>query len=441
MKNTLNRFIELADRITANPDEQQKYTGFCGLMDKIKNTIPNTITANAKAIDSDKGLRLNVCRSYMCHNGIGDHTYRLQMEFIKKHYSNIQAWERETGDKLKERQSKLEKYTETDWLPESVVEIKTERQPNCINSVTKVTKEPHPDQLYCRCGANYYRQWVEQKNSPYFRLFWQIWQQGNSANFETICKMVCLYIALKNEADFIADELRLIGQFPQPQQPNEPTTDNIKVLPIDFDISDIALSKYLDKVFGVIPPDEYMKTTPDGRYYTGYNIKENSPFESKSQCLHLLCKIRQLTRELKQTPDYIQREKIKNEREKLYAEYCHIITPQQPTSTKPTQATPTANLQLFNPKLQQAIKNAQKAGFVRVENGNYKWCNKDNNGKRLYPYQYACFFADVAEKKGIATIQIISDLFKISDLGSYRNRLRDDVKDTNIKNQIKRFFD
>ncbi len=118
-----------------------------------------------------------------------------------------------------------------------------------------------------------------------------------------------------------------------------------------------------------------------------------------------------------------------------------------PTSTPPTKATSTAtpttpaNPLLYNPKLQQAIKNAQKEGFVRIENGHYIWCNKDKNGKKLYPYQYACFFADEAEKKGVATISIVSDLFKIPDLGAYRNRLKADVKATNIKNQIKRFFD
>ena len=437
MENNLKRYIELADRITANPDERQKYTGFYGLMDNIKNTIPNVITANQKAIDSDKGLRLNVCRYYMCHNGIGDHTYRLQMEFIKKHYSDIQAWERETGDKLKERQSKLEKYTETDWLPESVVEIKTERQPNCINSVTKVTKEPHPDQLYCRCGANYYRQWVEQKNSPYFRLFWQIWQQGNSANFETICKMVCLYIALKNEADFIADELRLIGQFPQPQQPNEPTTDNIKVLPIDFDISDIALSKYLDNVFGVITPDEYMATTPDGRYYTAYNIKENSPFENKSQCLYKLCKIRQLTRELKQTPDPLKREELKNEREKLYAEYCNII---KPTTTQPTtaipQPTPTASNKLLgNPEIIKALNNGVNEGYwVYVGDNHYQVTDK--NLPRL------AIFADMLNEREFTTIKFadIEQLFNTKNLSQKHYRVRGQNNYYILKAEVEALF-
>lgn len=439
MKNTFNRYIELADKIAANPDEQQKYTGFCGLMDKIKTTIPNAITANAKAIDSDTKLRLNICRHYICHNGFGDKTYRLQMEFIKKHYSNIQAWERETGDKLKERQSKLEKYTETDWLPESVVEIKTERQPNCINSVTKVTKEPHPDQLYCRCGANYYRQWVEQKNSPYFRLFWQIWQQGNSANFETICKMVCLYIALKNEADFIADELRLIGQFPQPQQPNEPTTDNIKVLPIDFDISDIALSKYLDNVFGVITPDEFMATTPDGRYYTAYNIKENSPFESKSLCLNKLCEIRYLTRELKQTPDPLKRENLKNDREKLYTEYCQIIKPtattDQPTTAKP-QPTAMPNPLLSNKEFMKVLHRAIKAGFVvEIANGCYKW-------NEQYPLQYANHFANNAVKSQQikATKKDIETLLNVYHLSTYSKRLKNDTDGQLIKRQINSLF-
>lgn len=421
MENNLKRYIELADRITANPDERQKYTGFYGLMDNIKNTIPNVITANQKAIDSDKGLRLNVCRFYMCHNGIGDHTYRLQMEFIKKHYSDIQAWERETGDKLKERQSKLEKYTETDWLPESVVEIKTERQPNCINSVTKVTKEPHPDQLYCRCGANYYRQWVEQKNSPYFRLFWQIWQQGNTADFETICKMVCLYIALKNEADFIADELRLIGQFPQPQQPNEPTTDSIKVLPIDFDISDIALSKYLDNVFGVITPDEYMATTPDGRYYTAYNIKENSPFESKSQCLYLLCKIRQLTRTLKQTPDPLKRGNLKNERKKLYTEYCQITAqPTRPTPQPPT----TTNPLLGNNEFMKVLQRAIKAGFV-VASG---------NGYKCKSLTWLAVFADELNAKGITKTKFadIERLFALPN-GTLTNKFQKAIGQKNYE--------
>ena len=415
MKDTLNRFIELADKIAANPNEQQKYTGLCKLMVEIKNTIPNTITANAKAIDSDTKLRLNICRYYICHNGFGDHTYREQMGFIKDHYSDIQVWEQETGDQQRERENKLKEYSQITGIEPNVVEIGSWYKPKgASNFVRNIKTEPHPDSIYIQHGI--YRQWYDVRNTPYFRLFWQIWQQGNTADFETICEMVCLYIALKNEADFVADELRLIGQLPQPQQPDEPTSTDTKVLPIDFDISDRCLSMYLDKAFGVIPPDEFMGTTFDGRYYTADNIKENSPFERKNLCLKLLCEIRLLTRKLKQTPDPLEREKLKNERGKLYTKYCNIIKPTdtdqpttatpQPTATPTDTATTPANPLLDNPEFQKILNKAIKAGFVEVTNGGYRWLK--------YKNELAYFAAKVSDKLHLCHRQNANGQYQIS---------------------------
>ena len=218
MKNTLNRYIELAERIAANPDEQKKYTGLCGLMGEIKITIPNVITANQKAIDSNKELRF--WHTNTPHKPFNDYDKIGLIHFVKEQHSDIQAWEQETADKQREHQNKLEQYSETDFLPETVFGTEIHHT-NCM-SVRKPQTQPHPDQIYCLKGRNYYRQWNDNKNSPYFRLFWQIWQQGNTADFESICEMVWLYITLKNEVATIAEYLELTGATPQPAK--EPTT-------------------------------------------------------------------------------------------------------------------------------------------------------------------------------------------------------------------------
>ncbi len=184
MKNTLNRFIELADKIAANPNEQQKYTGLCNLMVEIQNTIPNAITANAKAIDGNKELRLNVWRSYF--SDFGDRTYREQMGFVKKHYSDIEQWQTETADQQRERENKLKENSQITGIEPNVVEIGSWYKPKgASNFVRNIKTEPQPDSIYIQHGI--YRQWYDVRNTPYFRLFLQIWQQGNTANFETTC--------------------------------------------------------------------------------------------------------------------------------------------------------------------------------------------------------------------------------------------------------------
>lgn len=411
MKNTLNRFIEFADKIAANPNEQQKYTGLCNLMATIKNTIPNTITANAKAIDSDTKLRLNVWRSYF--SDFGDRTYREQMVFVKKHYSDIEQWQTETGDTLKERQNKLEKYTETDWLPESVVEVKTERQPNCINSVTKVKKEPHPDQTYCRSGKNYYRQWHDLKNAPYFRLFWQIWQQGNTANFETTCEMVCLYIALKNEANFVADELRLIGQLPQ--QANEPTTARLIT-----DIEQLPQQQQQAIREGIKSQIEAQILIQKAANPDGLNDYLKAELANATAAMQTLIQESQKDGAIMPT---ISKNFVWNmERAKKLRQYL------PPTSTQPTEATPTAtattpaNPLLDNPEFQKILNKAIKAGFVEVTNGGYNW---------LLTLNELAYFATELAKRGITQSRWkpIETFFNVKHLA------QETYKERNVKHQ------
>lgn len=413
MKNTLNRFIELADKITANPDEQQKYTGFCGLMDKIKTTIPNAITANAKAIDSDTKLRLNICRHYICHNGFGDKTYRLQMEFIKEHYSDIQAWEQETGDTLKERQNKLEQYKDIDFLPETLISTQTYRPENCINSVTKTQKEPHPDQTYCRSGKNYYRQWHNLKNAQYFRLFLQIWQQGNTGDFETICEMVCLYIALKNEADFVADELRLIGQLPQ--QANEPTTARLIT-----DIEQLPQQQQQAIREGIKSQIEAQILVQKAANPDGLNDYLKAELANATAAMQTLIQESQKDGAIMPT---ISKNFVWNmERAKKLRQYL------PPTSTQPTEATPTAtattpaNPLLDNPEFQKILNKTIKAGFVEVTNGGYNW---------LLTLNELAYFATELAKRGITQSRWkpIETFFNVKHLA------QETYKERNVKHQ------
>lgn len=362
MKNTLNRYIELADKITDSPDEQ-KLKAFCNLMAKIETAIPNVITANQKAIESNTELRFWHIHSPF--KPFNEYDNIALIGFIKERHGDIQAWEQETGDILKERQNNIEKYKQTDWI----------RYAN---------GEKHPDIIYCK-GGKYWR-WNEQKNSPYFRLFWQIWQQGNTADFETICKMVCLYIVLKNEADIIADELRLIGQLPQ--QANEPTTARLIT-----DIEQLPQQQQQAIREGIKSQIEAQILVQKAANPDGLNDYLKAELANATAAMQTLIQESQKDGAIMPT---ISKNFVWNmERAKKLRQYL------PPTSTQPTEATPTAtattpaNLQLCNPKLQQAIKNAQKTGFVRFEDGVYKAKDKS----------WLVVFASELKAKGITTTQ------------------------------------
>ena len=373
MQNNLKRYIEFAQRITANPDEQQKYTGLCNLMAKTKTDIPNVITANQKAIDGNTYLRLNGYFSDIYFGNIHS-DFREQMWLIKYHYSDISIWEQETGDKLKEHQNKLNRFADVVKLPPIIDEI-------VVGANSGVREHPDPNQKYCINGE--YRKWDNQKNSPYFRLFWQIWQQGNTADYETICKMVCLYIALKNEADFIADELRLTGQLPQPQQPNEPTTaqliTDIEQLPQDMQQairegikSQIEAQILVQKTANPDGLNDYLKTELEKATAAMQTLIQESQKDGAIMATINKCFVWNM------------------ERAKKLREYLQPTTAQQPTRPTP-QPTETTNPLLGNKEFMKVLQRAIKAGFV-VASG---------NGYKCKSLTWLAVFADELNAKGI----------------------------------------
>ena len=89
------------------------------------------------------------------------------------------------------------------------------------------------------------------------------------------------------------------------------------------------------ETFGVeCGPDRYYKTTPDGRYLYGVREGEaiNDEKDQRERVLEKLCRLRIINRKLSGVglnyhlkPE--ERERLKNERESVYKDYCTLIGP------------------------------------------------------------------------------------------------------------------
>ena len=118
------------------------------------------------------------------------------------------------------------------------------------------------------------------------------------------------------------------------------------ILPIDFDMTIVEISKWFDQWkserFGgeSLQPERYYNITEDGRFL--YGVKEGESLnDEKAICdrvLDLLLKIRLINqklsgRGLSQHLQYVEREQLKKEREGLYNEFLELT--QQPQNLNP----------------------------------------------------------------------------------------------------------
>ena len=205
------------------------------------------------------------------------------------------------------------------------------------------------------------------------------------------------------------------------------------ILPIDFDMTIVEISKWVDQWkserFGgeSLQPERYYNITDDGRFL--YGVKEGESLnDEKAICdrvLELLLKMRLINqklsgRGLSQHLQNVEREQLKKEREGLYNEFLKLI--QQPQNlTKDT--TFILSVELDTEKAQKAFCNAIEKGWMKAKtNGCLEWLGIGWIGKqaqlsylcaRIYGYQYDVNRGNVGERIPYDALERLFDIKRL----------------------------
>lgn len=153
----------------------------------------------------------------------------------------------------------------------------------------------------------------------------------------------------------------------------------MKILPIDFDMTIVEISKWFDQWkserFGgeSLQPERYFNITEDGRFL--YGVKDGESLnDEKAKCervLELLLKIRLINQKLSgkglsQHLQYVEREQLKKEREGLYNEFLELSQQPQNLTPEPQQIAK----ELTTPEAKAYFKKAIDLGLM---DNNFRW--------------------------------------------------------------------
>jgi hypothetical protein len=221
----LDRLTEFAEKIMQNTDITQKGNGLNNLLAKVKNTVPDVITDNSEAINNNTNWRFN---RYIQDVKFGfiNSLYNDIIYIVNEHITDIINFENDTPEQQKQRQNKLIQYSQTVGIS-PIPTGEWERFSNGNVRVERQKTKPHPDIIYCQNGI--YRQFEKYSKMPFYCIFLNI-KRGfcfKKYDFVSVCKLVCLYIALKNEYQRVIEEMQLLGIVtPQPESPKNPKSEN-----------------------------------------------------------------------------------------------------------------------------------------------------------------------------------------------------------------------
>jgi phage-related holin len=224
-KQELNRFTEFAEKIMQNDNITQKATGLHNLLSKVKNTVSDVITSNAEAINSNTRCRINDYKQNI-HLGFIHSRYNDIIEFVNNDFADIVTFENDTPEKVEHRKKKLKECSQI----VSISPIETGEWEHFNNGNMRIDRQktkPHPDLIYCQSGI--YRLFDQYHDDTFYRLCLNIKQDFEflENDFDSVCRLVCLYVAIKNELQVVIDEMQLLGMdVPKIIQPDaEPDTE------------------------------------------------------------------------------------------------------------------------------------------------------------------------------------------------------------------------
>ncbi|KAA6308977.1 hypothetical protein EZS27_039451, partial [termite gut metagenome] len=105
----LDRLTEFAEKIMQNKDITQKSKGLSNLLDKVKNTVPDVITYNAEAINSNTVWRFD---EYIQDVKLGFiyPQYNDIISFVNEYNTDIATFENDTAEQREQRQNKLKEH-------------------------------------------------------------------------------------------------------------------------------------------------------------------------------------------------------------------------------------------------------------------------------------------------------------------------------------------
>jgi hypothetical protein len=226
----LDSYTEFAEKIMQINDTAQKATGLHNLLNRVKNAISDVITDNAEAIKSNSGSwRFNQYIQNVKWN-IGNPGYNEIICFVYDHISDITEFENDTPEQIERRQKKLKERSQTVSIsPIPTGEYERHNSPHM--RITRAKTVPHPDIIYIQRGV--YRQYDEYSNITYWlNSFYCLCldiKRGydfDKQDFDSVCRLVCLYMAINNELQVVIDEMQLLGMvIPKTFQSNkEPDT-------------------------------------------------------------------------------------------------------------------------------------------------------------------------------------------------------------------------
>jgi hypothetical protein len=209
----LDGLTEHTEKIMQINDTERKVTGLHNLLNRVKNAVSDVITDNAEAIKSNSGgwrfnqyiqnVKWSVCNS----------RYNDIIRFVNDHITDIATFESDTPEQAVERKNKLKEYSDVISISPPIKKIIRHMRIECYN---EVIYDENPDIIYIQSGT--YRLFDEYSNKTYwFNSFYCLCLnikrnfEFSNQDFDSVCRLVCLYMAIKNELQIVIDEMQLLG--------------------------------------------------------------------------------------------------------------------------------------------------------------------------------------------------------------------------------------
>ncbi|MDR1583237.1 MAG: hypothetical protein LBS55_08280 [Prevotellaceae bacterium] len=202
IKTQLERYTELVQKICNYSDKSDKQTAFENILGKINDLIPDVIGRNLHNIQNYY-TRFYFPDYSMCR--FRDDISKI-IRLVNEYFGEICEYKNDSKEKRAERQLKLNQFSQA-LMAKEIVTKRT-----IINGiVTHEERELDPDWFYSEAGA--YTQYVSLKSRDYFPICLDIKREGYGvkASFETVNRLVLLYIAVNNELKTTNEELDLLG--------------------------------------------------------------------------------------------------------------------------------------------------------------------------------------------------------------------------------------
>jgi hypothetical protein len=220
----LERYKELAGKVSNYMDKAEKKTAFENILNNINSLIPATISNNLQEIQRYTKFYFQDYR--VCEYRFGDNTVNL-IRFINDDFREIQDFENDNKETRKERKIKSDQLRQV-IIPkeEKIYSNSMVRAEGASNYVRPLLgTKPNPEWIYTQYGT--YTKYLSFKLHRYFPICLNIKKSG-CFDFEAVNYLVLLYIALNNELSIINEELELLGIIPR-KQSSQPGTNIDKV--------------------------------------------------------------------------------------------------------------------------------------------------------------------------------------------------------------------